>query len=40
MVIVLFLVSLVVTGVVLAAVPSQQVASHTEVDYHLVPFAG
>ena len=40
MVVVLFLLSLVVTGLVLSTVPSKQVVTHTDVDYHIVPFAG
>ena len=40
MVIVAFLLSLVLCGVVLSAVPTKSVDSIHEVDYHLVPFAG
>lgn len=40
MVIVAFLLSIVITGAVLSAVPSNSIDSRNEVDYHLVPYAG
>lgn len=40
MVIVLFLISLLVGGIVLSAVPVGSMEKHADTDYHYVPFSG
>lgn len=40
MVVVAFLLSLIVSGVVLSVVPCEGVGERYEADYHYVPFAG
>lgn len=39
MVVVLFVLSLIITGIVLSAVPTK-IDNETEADYHFVPFSG